>query len=75
MDEGLWNLWRESVGQAQLPGAIHQTKANTVRFVQRSLDKDVTAELAFSDVKRVLDAVLSADAVLADAVGLAPEES
>lgn len=75
IDEGLWNLWRESVGQTQLPGTVHQTKANTVRFVQRSLDKDVTAELAFSDVKQVLEAVLSADAALADAVGLAPEES
>jgi hypothetical protein len=75
IDDGLWNLWRESVGQAQLPGAVHQTKANTVRFVQRPLDKDVTAELAFSDAKQVLEVVLSADAVLADAIGLVPEES
>ena len=75
IDDGLWNLCRAAAGQMPLPGAAHQPKSNTVRFVQRSLDKDVTAELAFADVKQVLDAVLSADAVLADAVGLAPEES
>ncbi len=75
IDDALWNLWREAVAQTPLPGAAHQAKANTVRFVQRALDKDVTAELAFSDVKQVLDAVLSADTVLADAVGLAPEEN
>jgi hypothetical protein len=37
--------------------------------------KDVTAELAYSDVKQVLEAVLATDSVLADAVGLAPDES
>jgi len=75
MDDGVWNLWQAQVGQAQLPGAAHQTKANTIRFVQRPLNKDVTAELAYSDVKQVLEAVLATDSVLADAVGLAPDES
>ena len=75
MDDGVWNLWQAQVAQAQLPGAAHQTKANTIRFVQRPLNKDVTAELAYSDVKQVLEAVLATDSVLADAVGLAPDES
>lgn len=75
IDDGLWNLCQAKAGQTQLPGAAHQAKANTIRFVQRPLDKDVTAELAFSDVKQVLEAVLSSDAVLADAVGLASEEN
>lgn len=75
LDDGLWNRWREVLGPAVLPGAAHHTKANIVRFVQRPLDKDVTAELAFSDVKQVLDAILASDAVLVDAVGLTAEET
>jgi len=74
IDDGLWNHWRGAVGQAQPPGSVHQAKANTVRFVQRRLDKDLTAEIAFSDVKQVLDVILSSDAVLADAVGLEPAD-
>jgi hypothetical protein len=55
---------------------VHQDKSNTVRFVARALDASLSPDVAFNDVKSVLEFLLSADGVLADAVGLdIPEES
>lgn len=54
------------------PGSVHQDKANTIRFVLRPVGAELTAELAFNDVKRVLEFVVSADAPLAEAIGLDP---
>lgn len=69
VDDVLWRLWRAADSEAP-PGAVHQDKANTVRFLQRRIGKDLTAEVSFNDVKRVLEFIVSADAALAEAVGL-----
>lgn len=68
IDDGLWLQWRTNHQQLP-PGAKHQDKANTVRFLSRSLSSDLTAEIAFNDVKQVLEFVLGAEATLADAIG------
>lgn len=52
------------------PGATHQDKANTIRFVSRPLSMDLSPEVAFNDVKVVMEFVISADAPLATAVGV-----
>jgi hypothetical protein len=41
-----------------------------VRFVLRPVDKALTPDLAFNDAKQVLEFMLTADAPVADAVGL-----
>ena len=69
IDDKIWSHWQNSTGQKP-PGHIHQDKANMVRFVARPLDADLTPELAFNDVKSILDHLLTTDAVLADAVGV-----
>jgi hypothetical protein len=73
MDDHLWNHWRSAVGQSLPPGSVHQVKSNTIRFVQRPIDKELTGDIAFSDIKLVLEALLSTDGPLAEAVGLDPE--
>lgn len=72
IDDGLWALWRSK--DHRLPGMAHQDKANTVRFVTRPLDPEVTAELTYNDVKTVLEFLLTADATLADAVGVVDDD-
>jgi hypothetical protein len=74
MDDHLWNHWRAAAGQSPPPGSVHQAKSNTVRFVQRPIDKELTGDIAFNDVKLVLEALLSTDGPLAEAVGLDPED-
>ena len=76
LDDYLWRHWRATGGQSGLAGTVHQEKANTIRFVARPVAKDLTSEVAFADVKAVLEFLLSADAVLAESVGvdLMPEE-
>lgn len=70
LDDVVWHQWRTQ--QSNVTGARHQDKANTVRFVSRPLSNDVTAETAFNDVKLVLEFLLTAEAVLGEAVGLDP---
>jgi hypothetical protein len=70
IDDRIWPKWRTERGSDLPPGSVHQDKSNTVRFVSRALDAALTPEVAFNDVKGVLDFLLSTDAVLADAVGL-----
>ena len=74
IDDGVWHHWRTAVATALPPGSVHQSKSNAVRFVQRPLGKDLTAEVAFGDVKQILEVTLSADGPLAEAVGLDPVE-
>ena len=74
MDDHLWNHWRSAVGQSPPPGSVHQAKSNTVRFVQRPIDKELSGDVAFTDVKLVLETLLSTDGPLAEAVGLDPED-
>lgn len=68
VDDVVWHQWRAQ--QPSYVGARHQDKANTVRFVSRPLAVDVTAETAFNDVKTVLEFLLTAEAQLAEAVGM-----
>lgn len=64
------NVWRHlRAAGFDLPGSTHQERANTVRFVQRPLSEDVTAEVAFNDVKTILEFMLTADTPLGQAVG------
>jgi hypothetical protein len=63
-------IWRQlKLANIELPGTVHQERANTVRFVQRALS-DLTPEAAFNDVKVVLEFILTADAALAEAIGV-----
>ena len=70
IDDLLWHQWRSTQGDALPPGSIHQGRANTIRFVSRPVGPDLTAEIAFNDVKTVLEFVISAGDPLGEAVGL-----
>jgi hypothetical protein len=70
IDDLIWHGWKAQAAEALRPGAAHQEKANTVRFLMRPIGGDLTAEAAYNDVKAVLEFVMSADAALAEAVGL-----
>ena len=70
IDDLLWHQWRSMQGASLPPGSVHQDRANTIRFVSRTVGPELTAELAFNDVKTVLEFVISADAPLGEAVGL-----
>ena len=62
---------RSAPGRAAVaPGARHQDKANTVRFVSRAISSDVTAETSFNDVKTVLEFLLTVESAIGEAVGL-----
>jgi hypothetical protein len=70
VDDHLWHAWqRLHPPESALPGAEHRIKENMVRFVGRPLNRDLSLELAFNDVKMVLEFLLSAELPLADAVG------
>lgn len=75
IDDILWNHWRTTVGVSVPPGSLHQAKANLVRFVQRPITQELSPDVAFNDAKQVLEVLLSADAPLAEAVGLEPPEN
>jgi hypothetical protein len=68
VDDVIWHQWHAQ--QPSYAGARHQDKAHTVRFIARPLQSDVTAEVAFNDVKVVLEFLLTVEHALADAVGL-----
>jgi hypothetical protein len=68
LDDVVWRQVRAA--NLELPGAVHQERANTVRFVQRPLAAELQPETLFNDVKVVLDLLLSSDAALAEAVGV-----
>ena len=70
VDDVIWHQWRTQ--QPAYAGARHQDRANTVRFISRALNGDVTAEVAFNDIKVVLEFLLTLETALADAVGLDP---
>lgn len=55
---------------SRLPQALHQSRANTVRFVQRPLATELSPELAYQDLKVVLDFLISAESAFAEACGL-----
>lgn len=70
IDDELWGRWRTK--QADLPDGAHLDKDNTVRFVSRPVNAELTPEIAYSDIKMVLDFLLEADDALAAAVGIEP---
>jgi hypothetical protein len=70
IDDKVWVQWRTSVGSALPPSSAHHDKTNTIRFVLRPVEKALTPDLAFNDTKQVLEFMLTADAPIADAVGL-----
>jgi hypothetical protein len=74
MDDLLWDHWRSAVGASLASGSAHQVKSNTVCFVQRPVTAELTGDVAFNDVKLVLETLLGAGAAMADAVGLEPED-
>jgi len=71
IDDLVWQRWRTSNTDALPPGSVPD-KSNTVRFVSRPMDAELTAESAFNDVKCVLEFVLGVDSALAEAIGLDP---
>jgi hypothetical protein len=74
IDDLVWNQYRTVASPSLLPLGSHMVRSNTIRFVQRALNKELTLEMAFTDVKHVLEFLLSTDAALAEAVGLEPLE-
>jgi len=70
IDDLVWAHWREKINGGLPPGSAHQDKTNTVRFVARPLNAELTSEAAFGDVKNVLEFMLSAETPLGNAVGL-----
>ena len=72
IDDQLWAHWKSAPRENTPPGAVHQDKANTVRFVSRPVSLELTPEMAFNDVKMILEFIISADAPLAAAIGVEP---
>lgn len=70
IDDLVWNAWRVLPEDSRLPGGLHQDRANTVRFGQRPLSAALSPEVAFSDLKTVLDFIVGADAAFAEACGV-----
>jgi hypothetical protein len=68
IDDLVWHQWR-ALPAGVPPGAKHQDKANTVRFLSRPLSSDLTAETAFNDVKAVLEFLMTVESQLGEAVG------
>ena len=73
MDDLIWNHWRSKVGESLPLGSVHQVKSNLIQFVQRPISGELTGDVAFNDIKQVLETLLSTDVPLAEAVGLDPE--
>ena len=69
VDDAVWHQWKsQPAGNA--PGARHLDKSNTVRFLSRRVDAELTGEVAFNDTKTVLEFLMTTEAALADAIGL-----
>jgi hypothetical protein len=73
LDDLLWNHWQTTVGNASLPGSAHQAKSNTILFAQRPVGAELTVNVAFNDMKIVLEALLKAGPAVAESVGFEPE--
>jgi hypothetical protein len=72
VDDVVWHQWK---AQSSTPaGARHFDKANTVRFLSRTVGPELTAEAAFNDTKSVLEFLLTTEPGLADAIGLESDE-
>jgi hypothetical protein len=71
LDDLLWSALK-AAKQPDLPGQAHKDKTNSVVLSSRPVDGNLTAELAFSDLKSSMEFVLASDAAFAEAVGLDP---
>lgn len=69
IDDLVWAQWRDKIGENLPPGSIHHDKTNTVRFVSRAVTAELTSEVAFNDVKNVLEFVMTAETPIGNAVG------
>jgi hypothetical protein len=67
LDDALWAKWKSANTTA---GSVHEDRANTIRFMARAADRALTSEVAFGDLKAVLEFLLGADPVLATTVGV-----
>ena len=71
-------VWRRGVAslassaEGTPAGPKHEDKTNTVRFISRAISADPTAEVAYNDVKSVLELLLSIENALAEPIGLQP---
>lgn len=74
MDDLVWAVLKGSGESASAPGALHHTRTNSVRFVQRLVNRELNGDCAFADVKQALDVLLGADRALAEAVGLEQDD-
>ena len=74
LDDLLWNHWQTTAGNASLPGSAHQVKSNTILFAQRPVGTELSGDVAFNDVKFVLEALLNAGPAVAESVGFEPEQ-
>jgi hypothetical protein len=72
VDDVVWHQWK--VHQNPPPNPKHFEKANTIRFLSRPVSPALTAEVAFNDVKGVLEFLLTTESPLSDAIGLDASE-
>lgn len=70
VDDFVWRAWRGADEVKEVPGSARQGRANTVRFVARSLDASLASQVAFDDVKKILEFLLATGGPLGEAVGL-----
>lgn len=69
LDNAIWQQWKVTKGENAPPGATHQDKANTVRFVLRPLS-ETTSDVAFNDAKEALEFLLGCETAVAESVGV-----
>jgi hypothetical protein len=72
IDDLIWAQWRTLPGFSSFPKSAHKDRANLVVFTARPLEADLKPEVAFNDVKSVLEFLLTTDGALAEAVGVDP---
>jgi len=70
LDDRVWRHWKTTLSAVSLPGCEHEDSTNTVLFTSRPLTNELTSEMAFGDLKGILEFLLASDAVLAEAVGV-----
>jgi len=75
LDDVVWRAWMAA--GVSLPSAAHQERTNTVRFVSRTVSKELTLDTLFGDVKTTLEFLLGLAEPIAEAVGvdLTPAEA
>jgi hypothetical protein len=69
VDDFVWRAW-QGAETKDMPGSSRQERANTVRFVARPLDASLASQVAFDDIKKILEFLLATGGPLGEAVGL-----